>query len=265
MEALRSGRNLSMAAIFVTLLCSVAFSSDMGGRWIDPARLREMQAQGMGLWLIDIRSALTYDDCHIEGAVNIPANALPHKKFPSGKTIVIVDDSLGSDAALQAADALAKSGHERVYLLQGGIAGWRAEGLPVAGRRPDRATGVTAGDLKSAIERKVPLRIFDLRTNAAPILSSLPSVDRPEGKDLEEKLRNLRAMLSDEKRNELQRSLGRHKTTVLIFSASEDAGGIIEKAFPGSREDIRYLIGGHESLTANKAEKRGGCKTCPDK
>jgi len=265
MEALRLLRVPSAAAILLILMISAAFSLDMGSRMIDAARLREMQVQGAGLWLIDVRGPRAYEESHIEGAVNIPSNALPFKKFSPGKTLVIVDDSLGSNVALQAADTLVKSGHERVYLLEGGLAAWRSAKFPVAGTRPDRPTGVTAGELKAAVERKVSLRIFDLRTNAIPMSGSLPGMEQLDGKNQQDKLRRLTAIMSAERRNELQNTLARRKTTILVFSASDDAAAIMDKTFPGSKDDLRYLIGGQESLAANKAEMRGGCKTCPGK
>jgi rhodanese-related sulfurtransferase len=227
------------------------------------SRLKE----GSGLWLIDVRSAAAYEAVHIEGSVNIPAEALMHKKFPVQKTLILADDALGQKTAREAADALAKKGHERVYILESGITAWKAEGLPVVETTlSDR--GVTAGDLKWAIAKSIRMKIYDLRDPEDRERGSIQNSEAVLGKNVGGRIEKLKGMLPSEEKKNLATRIKRAQPIVLIFPASEDGAMHTRKLLQNTKVDIRYLIGGYEAMIfdADQALKKiGSCPTCPGK
>ncbi len=85
-----------------------------------------------GARVIDIRDQEQYETGHIVDAINIPASELAahvDKKLKKAKSIVVVCDN-GMRSG-QAVATLRKSGHDNAFNLQGGLAAWRNENLPV--------------------------------------------------------------------------------------------------------------------------------------
>lgn len=85
-----------------------------------------------GARVIDIRDEGPFDAGHIVDAKNIPAAKLEDQldqKLKKAKSIIVVCDT-GSRSG-QAVAALRRGGHDNAFNLQGGLAGWRSENLPV--------------------------------------------------------------------------------------------------------------------------------------
>jgi rhodanese-related sulfurtransferase len=82
--------------------------------------------------VVDLRPAAAYNDGHIEGAVNIPLAILVGQidRIPTGGPVILVDET-GYHSAVAFA-ALRLLGYSDVRHVAGGMAGWRAEGLPEA-------------------------------------------------------------------------------------------------------------------------------------
>lgn len=235
-------------------------------QWIDGPHVQKQLKEGSGLWLIDVRSAAAYEAVHIEGSVNIPADVLRHKKFSPQKTLVLVDDSLGQKNARDAADELAKKGHERVSVIEGGIVAWKLEGLPLVEiKAPVR--GVTAGELKWALAHSVQMKIYDLRDEKKRKQEPSQSSEPVAGKTLDERLEKLKKTLADsEKKKDLAARMKKPLPVVLIFAAADDGEGYTKRIVQGAKGDIRYLIGGYEATISEKLRKQqtaGACPTCP--
>ena len=81
--------------------------------------------------LIDVRTPEEFAGGHIEGAVNIPVDALASRlsEIPAGQPVVVYCRS-GSRSAT-ASRILADAGYTSIYDL-GGLQGWIAEGFPVS-------------------------------------------------------------------------------------------------------------------------------------
>jgi rhodanese-related sulfurtransferase len=102
------------------------------------ARVSTLQAtqlinQGKAL-IVDVRDPAEFALGHMRDAKNLPLKELPQRiaeldKF-KGKTIVIVCQAGQQSTA--AASRLKKAGFNEVYSLNGGLAAWQAQGLPVA-------------------------------------------------------------------------------------------------------------------------------------
>ncbi len=85
-----------------------------------------------GARVVDIREQEQFNSGHIVDAINIPAAELASqvdKKLKKAKSIVVVCDT-GTRSG-QAVATLRKSGHDNAFNLQGGLAAWRNENLPV--------------------------------------------------------------------------------------------------------------------------------------
>ncbi|MDP3112631.1 MAG: rhodanese-like domain-containing protein [Thermodesulfovibrionales bacterium] len=259
---------LPFILLFVLLHPVVAFSSDKAKwQWIGPERVHDMLKEGSALWLIDVRNEEAYKKEHIESSVNIQAVSLAFKKFPRGRILVIVDDSLGIKAAKEAADILVKNGYEKVYILQEGIASWRAAGYSVADAGLS-VKGVSANELKWALSNKVPLKIFDMRDKPEIENGKVSGSEPVAGKDIKERLENLRGLLKKREGKDLSAKLKKPQTIVLVFSASDDIEKKMQEIMLDSKADVRYLIGGYETFAfdSNKHLKMGdSCPTCPEK
>ncbi len=85
-----------------------------------------------GARVIDIRDKSQFDSGHIVNSINIPAAELDgegDKRLKSSKSIILVCDN-GSKSS-QCITPLKKSGRENIFNLQGGLASWRQENLPI--------------------------------------------------------------------------------------------------------------------------------------
>lgn len=254
--------------IILMLLCWATVSEAASWQWIDGQRVQAKLKEGSGLWLIDVRSAAAYDAAHIEGSVNIPGDALAHKKFPPLKTLILVDDSLGQKAARKAADGLVKNGQQRVSVIEGGLAAWKIEGLPIIEKKTV-VRGVTAEELKWAISQSLPMKLYDLRDAKEQKQGTVSNSEFVSGKTAAERVANLQKQLSGgKKKKDLGARMKKSQPVVLIFSASEDAERNVEKVLQGTNMDVRYLIGGYEATISDKLrgqQTAGSCPTCPGK
>ncbi|KAF0143496.1 MAG: hypothetical protein FD156_2562 [Nitrospirae bacterium] len=259
---------LPFILLFVLLHPVVAFPLDKSGwQWIVPEKVHDMLKEGSALWLIDVRNEEAYKKEHIESSVNIPAVSLAFKKFSRGRILVIVDDSLGIKVAKEAADILVKNGYEKVYVLQEGIASWKTAGYSVADTGLS-VKGVSANELKWALSNKVLLRIFDMRGQAEIENGKVSGSEPVSGKDIKERIENLKMLLKKEGGKDLSTKLKKPQTIVLIFSASDDIEKNMQEIMLDSKADVRYLIGGYETFAfdSNKHPKTGdSCPTCPAK
>jgi rhodanese-related sulfurtransferase len=81
--------------------------------------------------LIDVRTPEEFASGHIEGAVNIPVEALASRlsEVPSGQPIVVYCRSGNRSAT--ASQILADAGYTSIYDL-GGLQGWISQGFPVS-------------------------------------------------------------------------------------------------------------------------------------
>jgi len=82
--------------------------------------------------LTDVRTPVEYDAGHLLRAKSIPLADLPKRvtEIKGKKKPVLVVDGDGSKAA-KASAIIREAGIERVYILAGGVAAWRAASLPL--------------------------------------------------------------------------------------------------------------------------------------
>lgn len=83
--------------------------------------------------VLDVRSANEFQQGHIAGARNVPADAVEQQQKQTEKLRdrpVIVCDQAGPTSS-RVAGRLAAQGFERVFVLAGGIRSWQSENLPL--------------------------------------------------------------------------------------------------------------------------------------
>jgi rhodanese-related sulfurtransferase len=239
-----------------------------GVKEMAPQRVYDLLKEGSGLWLVDLRGPFAFEQGHIEGSVNILGESLVIFDTPARKMLVLVDNSLGQIRAREAAEALDARGGRRVFVLSGGLQGWRQEGLPWVGELDAwDMVKVLPGEFQKAMKGKVPMEIHDLRDAEAIEHKPLAGSRKVPGKVWEEKRANLLKLLSQKEKKGLAEALNAPRPVVVVFPAGVDAKAFYQQYLFHLPGDIRVLegahLGGHSNrgrLTISTAE---GCPTCP--
>ena len=85
--------------------------------------------------VVDVRTSGEYDSGHIPGALNIPFDQIAQRigegEAPHGVALYCM---IGPRAR-KGESALLAAGYEKVLHLEGGLAAWKAAGLPIEGAR----------------------------------------------------------------------------------------------------------------------------------
>jgi rhodanese-related sulfurtransferase len=122
----------SLVAAF--LIAVIAYEARLKGRGlVQVSAAMAVRLINRGAMVIDVRPPEAYAAGHIANARNIPlqdigadADVIKKKK---DKVLLTVCDS--GSASQRAANVLRKTGYESAFSLQGGIAAWRSENLPL--------------------------------------------------------------------------------------------------------------------------------------
>lgn len=125
-----------LVSIFVLLIYAFAFSERIkGGKPIPSHELTRLM-NGDKAILVDIREAKEFSAGHVTHAINIPYTKLDSRVAELEKhrgKLVVVADKVGQHAGA-AGKKLRKAGYE-VRRLQGGMAEWSSQGLPLVKSR----------------------------------------------------------------------------------------------------------------------------------
>lgn len=84
------------------------------------------------LTIVDIRDRTNFNQGHITGAVSIPASELVSRvqqHLELARDIYLCADL--DEEAIVAADRLKAAGYQRVSVVRGGAAAWKAAGFPI--------------------------------------------------------------------------------------------------------------------------------------
>jgi rhodanese-related sulfurtransferase len=124
-----------LASMVVAFLVAViAYEARLKGRGlIQVSTNMAVQLINKGAMIIDVRPEEAYAGGHIVNAKNFPLAQIESNpeviKKKKDKVLLAVCDN--GPVAKRAADALRKSGYESAFSLQGGLAAWRTENLPL--------------------------------------------------------------------------------------------------------------------------------------
>lgn len=126
------------AALFwgAVLLAILVVAYELRARQQSASSISAQEAvrlMNQGALVLDIRSREQFDAAHVNGARNIPAAELEAqaeslKKYREKPVVVYCESGTLSPAAIR---RMADNGFTRAVSLRGGLAGWRADSLPV--------------------------------------------------------------------------------------------------------------------------------------
>jgi rhodanese-related sulfurtransferase len=88
------------------------------------------QARQQRAVIVDVREPAEYAQEHVEEALSVPIAELTPERLPDGATAVLYCGA--GKRACAAAQRLMGSGCLDVKVLDGGLAGWKAAGLPTS-------------------------------------------------------------------------------------------------------------------------------------
>ncbi len=121
-----------LAAILLLLMFNPGGRMVGGATKISAVKLPQIQARQSAV-LVDIRSPEEFSKGHIEQSLNLPLDSLESnlKKLNKhrGKPLILVCQS-GMRAG-KAAGILKKNQFQELYILDGGVASWSKENLPL--------------------------------------------------------------------------------------------------------------------------------------
>ncbi len=103
------------------------------GNRVSILQATQMINQGKGM-VLDVREPAEFSAGHMREAKNIPLAELSNRigeldKFKSKSVIVVCQSGVRSAKAVA---QLKKAGFAEAFSLDGGVAGWQAQGLPIA-------------------------------------------------------------------------------------------------------------------------------------
>ena len=125
----------AMLAVIVFLLFLGPPSSRSGAKKLSPLQLPQVQSRQNAV-IVDVSSDQDFKKGHIEQAVNFPIenfedNLNKLNKYKNKSKGIILTCQNGQKSA-KAAGILKKAEFEDLYILDGGLATWRKENLPLS-------------------------------------------------------------------------------------------------------------------------------------
>lgn len=124
--------SLGLAGLTLALIYTEISRFWQGYKVLKPGELTALVNRENAL-VVDIRAQNEFQQGHVSGSKNVlPSQFDPENKqlAPAKALPVVVVCKTGMTAGASA-KRLAKAGFEKVYVLDGGIEGWRAAGLPL--------------------------------------------------------------------------------------------------------------------------------------
>lgn len=123
---------------------------------LTPSALRDLLTADRAARVLDVRSAAEFEHGHIAGAYNVPLHLLAEHaaemRAATGHPVVLVCQS--GQRARRAEDVLRVAGLTAVRVLDGGMAAWQRDGLPLRRIRArislERQVRMLAGSLAAS-------------------------------------------------------------------------------------------------------------------
>lgn len=136
---------------------------------ISVEQLREIKENQEKVTIIDIRNSHVYRECHIPGAINIPASLIGRKSLPAIGRVVVCGDGIDNEVTLKAVVSLnSKSGIE-AERLDGGMQAWETFNFPdtrSGGFKRQMIHYLSYQQLEKVVKKNQDLIILDMRKKA---------------------------------------------------------------------------------------------------
>ena len=134
-ERTMMSRPISLAAaVAFAFLVSLAGSSGAEelAPSIDPETLQRRVETGAAPVVLDVRTPAEFATGHIPGALNIPHTEIARRLGELDKEAEVALYCMVGPRARLGEQTLAEAGYKRILHIEGGLAAWKAAGLPVA-------------------------------------------------------------------------------------------------------------------------------------
>ncbi len=102
--------------------------SDYGN--VDVAEARDLIGEKGELVILDVRTVSEYESGHLEGAINIPVEALNGRLSELNKNDELLVYCRTGNRSTTAVGILNENGYDRIYHMDGGIVAWENAGFP---------------------------------------------------------------------------------------------------------------------------------------
>ncbi len=122
---------IAVTILLIAILGLIIHESRRGGQRVDPSLATKI-INKQDAKLLDLRQEKEFNSGHISGSINCDkTQKIEDKLRDSDKNLPIVLVCQNGASSKQAGINLKKSGFDNIYIIQNGIAGWKAQGLPL--------------------------------------------------------------------------------------------------------------------------------------
>lgn len=105
-------------------------SGNSGYGNVDVGEARDLIGEKGGLVILDVRTVSEYDSGHLEGAINIPVEALSGRLSELNKNDELLVYCRTGNRSTTAVGILRENGYDRIYHMDKGIVAWNSAGFP---------------------------------------------------------------------------------------------------------------------------------------
>lgn len=121
-----------VGSFFVLLIAFIVLETRRGGKSVSPQQLTNLVNKEAGV-VLDIREGKDFREGHITGSLNMPLSGLKERlseleKYKEQPVVLVCN--MGQHAG-SAGRILSVAGFKDVRRLNGGINGWKTDGLPL--------------------------------------------------------------------------------------------------------------------------------------
>lgn len=124
--------NWYLFAMLVVIVLLLSFNPGGGAKKISPLELPKLQNRESAI-VVDVCEPAAFKKGHIAQAINLPHDQIKDKiaklNKHKNKPIILVCQS--GNRAARAASILRSNEFNQLYILEGGIAAWKKENLPL--------------------------------------------------------------------------------------------------------------------------------------
>jgi len=119
-------------AMLAAVILLLAFNPGTGTQKVSPLQLPQLQTRESAV-VVDVCEPEAFKQGHIEQAINLPLGQIKDKiaKLNKHKSKPIIVACQNGSRSARAVSILRRNEFNQVYILEGGLAAWKKENLPL--------------------------------------------------------------------------------------------------------------------------------------
>lgn len=119
-------------AMLAAVILLLAFNPGAGSKKVSPLQLPQLQTRESAV-VVDVCEPEAFKQGHIEQAINLPLGQIKDKiaKLNKHKSKPIIVACQNGSRSARAVSILRRNEFNQVYILEGGLAAWKKENLPL--------------------------------------------------------------------------------------------------------------------------------------